>query len=189
MQARFLWQQRTMARPGRNHRGGQQFRCNYLRFLVRLKHSAGCGRACCVDVQAKAIGEELVVGLIPDNEILRCKGPPVMNEEERFTLVDAVKWVDEVITGALPPHQNAVGSAIILVAHTRFPKVPPAGVHHTVAAAAYLNDSPMHSDPCCCRCAIRLEPAVHAGAVHQAPHRLRAAWRRPMHAAGRHGCV
>lgn len=169
--------------------GRPAIRRNSFGLLVCLKHSAGCGRACCVHVQAKAIGEELVVGLIPDNEILRCKGPPVMNEEERFTLVDAVKWVDEVITGTLPPRQNAVHSTIILVAHTRFPKVPPAGVHHKVAAAVYPNDSPRHPDPCCCRCAVRLEPAVHAGAVHQAPHRLRAAWRRPMHAAGRHGCL
>lgn len=49
--------------------------------------------------QAKALGDQLVVGLIPDSEILRCKGPPVLNEEERFTLVDSIKWVDEVITG------------------------------------------------------------------------------------------
>ena len=49
--------------------------------------------------QAKAVGDELVLGLVPDSEILRCKGPPVMNEEERHILVEAVKWVDEVITG------------------------------------------------------------------------------------------
>jgi hypothetical protein len=41
----------------------------------------------------------LVVGLIPDSEILRCKGPPVLNERERYLLVDAVKWVDEVVKG------------------------------------------------------------------------------------------
>lgn len=50
-------------------------------------------------LQAKALGDVLVVGLIPDSEILRCKGPPVLNEEERLLLVDNVKWVDEVITG------------------------------------------------------------------------------------------
>ena len=49
--------------------------------------------------QAKALGDVLVVGLIPDSEILRCKGPPVMNEAERFTMVNSVKWVDEVLTG------------------------------------------------------------------------------------------
>jgi hypothetical protein len=49
--------------------------------------------------QAKALGDVLVVGLIPDSEILRCKGPPVLNEKERYLLVDAVKWVDEVVSG------------------------------------------------------------------------------------------
>ena len=50
--------------------------------------------------QAKALGEHLVVGLIPDSEIRRCKGPPVMSDEERHIMVESVKWVDEVITGA-----------------------------------------------------------------------------------------
>ena len=50
--------------------------------------------------QAKTLGDVLVVGLIPDSEILRCKGPPVMNEEERHIMVESVKWVDEIITGA-----------------------------------------------------------------------------------------
>ena len=52
--------------------------------------------------QARALGDQLVVGLIPDSEILRCKGPPVMPEAERRIMVDSVKWVGEVITG-LPP--------------------------------------------------------------------------------------
>ena len=50
-------------------------------------------------LQAKALGEHLVVGLIPDSEIRRCKGPPVMSDAERHTMVESVKWVDEVITG------------------------------------------------------------------------------------------
>ena len=50
--------------------------------------------------QAKALGDVLVVGVVPDSEILRCKGPPVMDEEERHAMVDAVKWVDETIRGA-----------------------------------------------------------------------------------------
>lgn len=50
-------------------------------------------------MQAKALGDILVVGLIPDSEILRCKGPPVLDERERYLLVDAVKWVDEVVKG------------------------------------------------------------------------------------------
>lgn len=49
--------------------------------------------------QAKALGDELVVGLVPDREILRCKGPPLLNENERLELVESVKWVDEVLLG------------------------------------------------------------------------------------------
>ncbi|CAD7697040.1 unnamed protein product [Ostreobium quekettii] len=50
--------------------------------------------------QAKVLGDELVVGLIPDSEVERCKGSkPVLCDEERLLLVDAVKWVDEVLTG------------------------------------------------------------------------------------------
>lgn len=49
--------------------------------------------------QAAALGDELVVGLVPDREILRCKGPPLLNEDERLELVESVKWVDEVLTG------------------------------------------------------------------------------------------
>ena len=50
--------------------------------------------------QARALGDELVVGLISDDEIRAAKGPPVQNYEERKTLVGAVKWVDEIIDGA-----------------------------------------------------------------------------------------
>ncbi|CAD7705239.1 unnamed protein product [Ostreobium quekettii] len=50
--------------------------------------------------QAKVLGDELVVGLIPDSEVERCKGSkPVLCDDERYLLVDAVKWVDEVLTG------------------------------------------------------------------------------------------
>lgn len=45
------------------------------------------------------MGDVLVLGLVSDSEILRCKGPPVLNEEERLVLVESVKWVDEVLTG------------------------------------------------------------------------------------------
>lgn len=41
---------------------------------------------------------ELIVGLVSDEEILRCKGPPVLPEAERVKCVKAVKWVDDVIT-------------------------------------------------------------------------------------------
>uniref|UniRef100_A0A7S3FFP1 ethanolamine-phosphate cytidylyltransferase n=1 Tax=Prasinoderma singulare TaxID=676789 RepID=A0A7S3FFP1_9VIRI len=49
--------------------------------------------------QAAALGDELVIGLVPDSEIKIHKGPPVFNDGERRMAVEAVKWVDEVITG------------------------------------------------------------------------------------------
>jgi ethanolamine-phosphate cytidylyltransferase len=39
----------------------------------------------------------LVVGVHSDAEILKNKGPTVMNEEERYEAVRACKWVDEVV--------------------------------------------------------------------------------------------
>lgn len=50
--------------------------------------------------QAKTLGDVLVVGVNPDDEIKQYKGPPVMNDDERCALVGAVKWVDEVIPRA-----------------------------------------------------------------------------------------
>ena len=47
--------------------------------------------------QAKALTDVLVVGVHSDAEILRHKGPPVMNNEERMATVRACKWVDEVV--------------------------------------------------------------------------------------------
>lgn len=74
--------------------------CNYTeqrsRFLC-TSHKTTSFLIC--TLQARAVGDELVVGLVPDSEILRCKGPPVQNEQERKIMVEAVKWVGEVITG------------------------------------------------------------------------------------------
>lgn len=50
--------------------------------------------------QAKALGDELVVGVVSDEEIIANKGPPVLSMEERVVLVSGLKWVDEVITDA-----------------------------------------------------------------------------------------
>ncbi|XP_015966387.1 ethanolamine-phosphate cytidylyltransferase [Arachis duranensis] len=50
--------------------------------------------------QAKALGDELVVGVVNDEVIAEHKGPPVFNMEERLTLVNGLKWVDEVIPDA-----------------------------------------------------------------------------------------
>ncbi|KAH9734618.1 hypothetical protein KPL71_017428 [Citrus sinensis] len=50
--------------------------------------------------QAKALGDELVVGVVSDEEIIANKGPPVLSMEERLALVSGLKWVDEVIANA-----------------------------------------------------------------------------------------
>lgn len=50
--------------------------------------------------QAKALGDELVVGVVSDEEIVSNKGPPVLTMEERLALVSGLKWVDEVIPNA-----------------------------------------------------------------------------------------
>ncbi|KAG6546431.1 hypothetical protein Mapa_011979 [Marchantia paleacea] len=47
--------------------------------------------------QARALGDELVVGVNSDEEIKANKGPPVMSMDERVVMVSSVKWVDEVI--------------------------------------------------------------------------------------------
>ncbi|XWS71014.1 hypothetical protein CRYUN_Cryun03dG0100600 [Craigia yunnanensis] len=50
--------------------------------------------------QAKALGDELVVGVVSDEEIIANKGPPVLPMEERLALVSGLKWVDQVIVNA-----------------------------------------------------------------------------------------
>lgn len=49
--------------------------------------------------QARACGDYLVLGVVPDEEVIMAKGPPVMNEDERLCTVEAVRWVDEVMPG------------------------------------------------------------------------------------------
>lgn len=58
--------------------------------------------------QARELGAELggargvyvCVGVHSDADIERHKGPPVMNERERYEAVRGCKWVDEVVEGA-----------------------------------------------------------------------------------------
>ncbi|KAK6118559.1 hypothetical protein DH2020_047701 [Rehmannia glutinosa] len=50
--------------------------------------------------QARALGDQLVVGVVSDAEIIANKGPPVTPLNERMIMVSAVKWVDEVIPDA-----------------------------------------------------------------------------------------
>ncbi|KAF6774512.1 hypothetical protein AHF37_06458 [Paragonimus kellicotti] len=56
--------------------------------------------------QAKALGDQLVVGVHSDEEVKFHKGPPVFTEQERYRLIRAIKWVDEVVEAA--PYVTAV---------------------------------------------------------------------------------
>lgn len=50
--------------------------------------------------QTKAMGDYLVVGVHSDAEITKHKGPPVFTQEERYKIVKAIRWVDEVVENA-----------------------------------------------------------------------------------------
>ncbi|CAJ0608725.1 unnamed protein product [Cylicocyclus nassatus] len=50
--------------------------------------------------QAKQFGKKLIVGVHNDEEIALHKGPPVFNEQERYRMVEGIKWVDEVVEDA-----------------------------------------------------------------------------------------
>ncbi|KAM9792481.1 ethanolamine-phosphate cytidylyltransferase isoform 1-T1 [Neosynchiropus ocellatus] len=50
--------------------------------------------------QAKAMGDYLIAGVHTDEEISKHKGPPVFTQEERYKMVRAIKWVDEIVEGA-----------------------------------------------------------------------------------------
>eukprot|EP00977_Amphora_coffeiformis_P002732 scaffold521_cov167-Amphora_coffeaeformis.AAC.23 len=47
----------------------------------------------------RSLGTHLVVGLNSDESITKCKGTPLMNDNERLTMVSACKFVDEVVPG------------------------------------------------------------------------------------------
>jgi ethanolamine-phosphate cytidylyltransferase len=47
----------------------------------------------------RSLGTQLIVGVNSDESIITCKGPPLMNDQERLTMVSACKFVDEVVPG------------------------------------------------------------------------------------------
>jgi len=47
----------------------------------------------------RSLGTELIVGVNSDESITKCKGPPLLNDSERLTMVTNCKFVDEVIPG------------------------------------------------------------------------------------------
>ncbi|EGR30650.1 hypothetical protein IMG5_126990 [Ichthyophthirius multifiliis] len=50
--------------------------------------------------QAKQLCETLVLGVVSQEEVLKRKGPPVLNYEERVGIARACKWVDEIFENA-----------------------------------------------------------------------------------------
>lgn len=47
----------------------------------------------------RSLGTHLVVGVNSDESITECKGAPLMNDQERLTMVQGCKFVDEVVPG------------------------------------------------------------------------------------------
>lgn len=45
----------------------------------------------------RSLGTHLIVGVNSDESITRCKGAPLMNDEERMTMVSGCKFVDQVV--------------------------------------------------------------------------------------------
>jgi ethanolamine-phosphate cytidylyltransferase len=56
--------------------------------------------------QAKELGDVLVAGLHPSSEIIKHKGLPLMTDAERLEVLQANKWVDEIVADA--PYQTQV---------------------------------------------------------------------------------
>ncbi|CAF4048362.1 unnamed protein product [Rotaria sp. Silwood2] len=61
--------------------------------MVHFGHANACR-------QAKQMGTYLIVGVHSDGEITKHKGPPVFTEQERYKMVRAIKWVDQVVENA-----------------------------------------------------------------------------------------
>lgn len=56
--------------------------------------------------QARELGDYLIAGVHSDEEVAKHKAMPVYNEKERYRLIRALKWVDEVVENA--PYQTTV---------------------------------------------------------------------------------
>ena len=56
--------------------------------------------------QAGLLGKRLVVGVNADGDILVQKGPPILNVDERCTIVESCKWVKEVVKDA--PYEPSI---------------------------------------------------------------------------------
>ncbi|XP_039715218.1 ethanolamine-phosphate cytidylyltransferase isoform X1 [Pteropus medius] len=80
-------------RPGPGSRRAVRVWCDGCYDMVHYGHSNQLR-------QARAMGDYLIVGVHTDEEIAKHKGPPVFTQEERYKMVQAIKWVDEVVPAA-----------------------------------------------------------------------------------------
>ncbi|KAM9210662.1 ethanolamine-phosphate cytidylyltransferase isoform 2-T2 [Dugong dugon] len=80
-------------RPGPEGRRAVRVWCDGCYDMVHYGHSNQLR-------QARAMGDYLIVGVHTDEEISKHKGPPVFTQEERYKMVQAIKWVDEVVAAA-----------------------------------------------------------------------------------------
>lgn len=80
-------------RPGPGGRRDVRVWCDGCYDMVHYGHSNQLR-------QARAMGDYLIVGVHTDEEISKHKGPPVFTQEERYKMVQAIKWVDEVVPAA-----------------------------------------------------------------------------------------
>lgn len=48
---------------------------------------------------ARSLGTKLIVGVNSDESVIQCKGAPLLNDQERLTMVAGCKFVDEVVPG------------------------------------------------------------------------------------------
>ncbi|XP_058417876.1 ethanolamine-phosphate cytidylyltransferase isoform X6 [Diceros bicornis minor] len=80
-------------RPGPGGRRAVRVWCDGCYDMVHYGHSNQLR-------QARAMGDYLIVGVHTDEEISKHKGPPVFTQEERYRMVQAIKWVDEVVPAA-----------------------------------------------------------------------------------------
>jgi cytidyltransferase-like protein len=113
---------------------------------------------------------ELIVGLVSDEEILRCKGPPVLPEAERVKCVKAVKWVDDVITNV--PYE-----------------LLPEFVEELFSGASLLFMILSIFFPSVCLNLLKLTRSLASSYYREIRHRLYRARRRPVLLTGRDGRV
>jgi len=71
--------------------------------------------------QARSLGDKLIVGLNSDAWLIRKKGRPLMSQEERQTIIQHLRMVDEVVTSTAYDDMDGSSSYLIRQALERYP--------------------------------------------------------------------